>query len=110
LQNLDLTFDSDKKFESPQDPERKQWFDEVSRFEPLNLRKLAVVVGKGIVSMNDDHNLWEENEDGFKYFVQIGLSIEAVFRFCKLVKGGRLRLKNVPLHLFKGCFTFTNPC
>ncbi len=67
-------------------------------------------VGRGIVTMVDDNNLWEENEEGLNKFVQIGVSIEAIYRFCKLVKGGRLSLRNVPLHLFKRSFTFTNPC
>ncbi len=60
--------------------------------------------------MADDNNLWVENEQGLKYFVQIGVSIEAIFRFCRLVAGARLTLRNVPLHLFKNSFTFTNPC
>ena len=54
LQTLDLTFESDNRFLSPTDPERQQWFDEVDRFEPLNLLKLTVRVGRRDVVFNDD--------------------------------------------------------
>ena len=44
--------------------------------------------------MSDD-NIMAENAEGLKYFVQIGVSIESIFRFCTLVKGAKLTLRNM---------------
>jgi len=92
------------------DPKRKQWFDEVDRFETLNLRKLNVRVSRRVVINFNDANLWDENERGLRYFVQMGVSIDAIFRFCKLAKDGWLKLHNVPLHLYRNSLTFKSPC
>jgi hypothetical protein len=62
---LDLTFQDDFLFRSPTDPKRQEWFKEVDCFERLSLRKLRVMVNRGIVLMSDE-NIISENNEGLK--------------------------------------------